>query len=30
MNRAVVELQALFAQIRKDPKKYLTLRVSIF
>jgi phospholipid/cholesterol/gamma-HCH transport system substrate-binding protein len=30
MNKTVVELQELFAQIRKDPKKYLTLRVSIF
>jgi phospholipid/cholesterol/gamma-HCH transport system substrate-binding protein len=30
MNRAVAELRDLFAEIRKDPKKYMTLRVSIF
>jgi phospholipid/cholesterol/gamma-HCH transport system substrate-binding protein len=30
MNHAVVELRDLFADIRKDPKKYLTVRISIF
>ena len=30
MNRAVTELQALLADIRKDPKKYLRVSVSIF
>ena len=30
MNRAVGELRDLFAEIRKDPKKYLNIHVSIF
>jgi phospholipid/cholesterol/gamma-HCH transport system substrate-binding protein len=30
MNSTVRELQALIGEIRKDPKKYLTVRVSIF
>lgn len=30
MNRAMTELRDLFTEIRKDPKKYLTVRVSIF
>lgn len=30
MNRTVTELQQLLADIRKDPKKYLNLRMSIF
>jgi hypothetical protein len=30
MNSTVKELQALIAEIKKDPKKYLTVRVSIF
>ncbi len=30
MNRAVVELRLLLADIRKDPKKYLRVSVSIF
>jgi phospholipid/cholesterol/gamma-HCH transport system substrate-binding protein len=30
MNRAVTELRDLFSDIRKDPKKFLTIRVSIF
>ena len=30
MNRAVVELRDLFAEVRKNPKKYLNLKVSIF
>lgn len=30
MNRAVTELQALLGDIRKDPKKYLRVNVSIF
>ena len=30
MNRAVTELRDLFSDIRKDPKKYLNVRVSIF
>jgi phospholipid/cholesterol/gamma-HCH transport system substrate-binding protein len=30
MNRAVGELRALLADIRKDPKKYLRVSVSIF
>lgn len=30
MNTTVKELQALIAEIKKDPKKYLTVRVSIF
>jgi phospholipid/cholesterol/gamma-HCH transport system substrate-binding protein len=30
MNRAVTEIQALVADIRKDPKKYLRVSVSIF
>jgi phospholipid/cholesterol/gamma-HCH transport system substrate-binding protein len=30
MNRAVAELRDLFAEVRKDPKKFLSLRVSIF
>jgi phospholipid/cholesterol/gamma-HCH transport system substrate-binding protein len=30
MNAAVGELRALLGDIRKDPKKYLNVRVSIF
>jgi hypothetical protein len=30
MNRTVTEMQQLLADIRKDPKKYLNLRMSIF
>ncbi len=30
MNTTVKELQGLIAEIKKDPKKYLTVRVSIF
>jgi phospholipid/cholesterol/gamma-HCH transport system substrate-binding protein len=30
MNRAIAELRELFADVRKDPKKYLNVRVSIF
>lgn len=30
MNNTVKEVQALIAEIKKDPKKYLTVRVSIF
>jgi phospholipid/cholesterol/gamma-HCH transport system substrate-binding protein len=30
MNEAVAELRALVGDIRKDPKKYLTVRISIF
>jgi phospholipid/cholesterol/gamma-HCH transport system substrate-binding protein len=30
MNNAVKEIQGLIAEIKKDPQKYLTVRVSIF
>jgi phospholipid/cholesterol/gamma-HCH transport system substrate-binding protein len=30
MNKTVAEMQALLADIRKDPKKYLNVKVSIF
>jgi phospholipid/cholesterol/gamma-HCH transport system substrate-binding protein len=30
MNKTVAEMQALLADIRRDPKKYLNIRVSIF
>ena len=30
MNRTVTEMQQLLADIRKDPKKYLNFRMSIF
>ena len=30
MNGAVNELRGLLAEIRKDPKKYLNVKVSIF
>jgi len=30
MNSTVNELRALLSDIRKDPKKYLNVRVSIF
>jgi hypothetical protein len=30
MNRTVTELRNLFSDIRKDPKKYLNVKVSIF
>jgi len=30
MNSAASELKGLIADIRKDPKKYLNVRVSIF
>ena len=30
MNQAVGELRDLFAEIKKDPKKYLNVKVSIF
>ena len=30
MNRAMQEFQSLLAEIRKDPRKYLNVRVSIF
>jgi phospholipid/cholesterol/gamma-HCH transport system substrate-binding protein len=30
MNRAAVELRDLLAEIRKDPRKYLRVNVSIF
>jgi hypothetical protein len=30
MNAAASELRGLIAEIRKDPKKYLNVKVSIF
>ena len=30
MNKTVNEMQALLADIRKDPKKYLNVKVSVF
>ena len=30
MNGAVADLRALIAEIKKDPKKYLNVKVSIF
>jgi phospholipid/cholesterol/gamma-HCH transport system substrate-binding protein len=30
MTQAVAEMRDLFAQIKKDPKKYLNVKVSIF
>ena len=30
MNKTVVELRAFLAEIKKDPKKYLNVKVSIF
>ena len=30
MNRTVTEMQQLLADIRKDPKKFLNFRMSIF
>jgi hypothetical protein len=30
MNAAVVQLRTLIAEITKDPKKYLNVRVSLF
>jgi len=30
MNQAASELRTLIAEIRKDPRKYLNVRVSIF
>ena len=30
MNRAVLEVRELIAEVRKDPRKYLNVRVSIF
>lgn len=30
MNQTIVEMRALIAEIRKDPKKYLNVKVSIF
>ena len=30
MNRTVTEMQQLLADIRKDPKKFLNVRMSIF
>jgi hypothetical protein len=30
MNRTVTELRDLLAEIRRDPKKYLRVHVSIF
>ncbi len=30
MNKVTTEISALIAEIRKDPRKYLTVRVSIF
>jgi phospholipid/cholesterol/gamma-HCH transport system substrate-binding protein len=30
MNHTVIELRALFAEIKKDPKKYLNVKVSLF
>jgi hypothetical protein len=30
MNQAASELRTLIEEIRKDPKKYLNVRVSIF
>jgi hypothetical protein len=30
MNAAATELQQLIVEIKKDPKKYLNVRVSIF
>ena len=30
MNQTVTELRALFAEIKKDPKKYLNVKVSLF
>jgi hypothetical protein len=30
MNQTVAEMRALIAEIKKDPKKYLNVKVSIF
>jgi len=30
MNKVVTELQGLVSDIRKDPKKYINVKVSIF
>jgi hypothetical protein len=30
MNRTMTEMQQLLADIRKDPKKFLNVRMSIF
>ena len=30
MNKTVSEVQALIAEIKKDPKKYLNVKVSIW
>jgi phospholipid/cholesterol/gamma-HCH transport system substrate-binding protein len=30
INRTVTEMQSLLADIRKDPKRYLNVRMSIF
>jgi phospholipid/cholesterol/gamma-HCH transport system substrate-binding protein len=30
MNRTITEMQQLLADIRKDPKKFLNVRMSIF
>jgi hypothetical protein len=30
MNNAILELKTLIANITKDPKKYLNVRVSLF
>ena len=30
VNRTVTEMQSLLAEIKKDPKKYLNIRMSIF
>ena len=30
MNKVTTEISALIAEIKKDPRKYLTVRVSIF
>ena len=30
MNRTILELQSFLAEVKKDPKKYLNVKVSIF
>jgi hypothetical protein len=30
MNRTVTEMQSLVTDIRRDPKKYLNIKVSLF
>jgi len=30
MNKTILELQSFLAEVKKDPKKYLNVKVSIF